>query len=126
MQGYQDDDIAFYSPVTFVAGVDGTPTLGNVEYAVQDWAALNTQDLVVYLMGGKAGGSFVLDGADRLSGRKLDAFITTLQGKLPGVKVLVVWDGSRSGGFLTALAGPERIVISSSGSDSGGAFRQRR
>ena len=67
-QGYQDDDIAFYSPVTFVAGVDGTPTLSNVEYAVQDWAALNTQDLVVYLIGEKAGGSFVLDGADRLSG----------------------------------------------------------
>ena len=34
-QGFGDDNIAFRSPVTFSAGVDGAPGLSNLQYLIE-------------------------------------------------------------------------------------------
>ena len=114
-QGYTNDDIYFMSPVTFTAGVDGLPTLSNIQYAIDTWARTNTQDIVLYLLGNGGNGTFKVNETENLSGSDLDTWLDSLQTSIPG-KVTVIYEACRSGSFLPLLtppSGKERILISS-------------
>jgi hypothetical protein len=113
-QGYKDDDIYLLSPVG-LSGVDGTPCLSNVEYALTTWAVANTEDVTVYLVGGGGAGTFRLSATETLAAADLDGWLDALQNQIPA-KVTVVYDACQSGSFLPALAPPagmSRILISS-------------
>ena len=113
-QGYHDDDITFYSPVSFSPGVDGSPTLDNIHQALTD-AATNTQDVVLYMIGNGSDQGFEVNISETLSANQLDQWLDTLQASLPG-KVTVIYDACRSAGLLGALSTPtdkERILIAS-------------
>jgi hypothetical protein len=114
-QGYKDEDIYFLSPVTFSSGVDVTPTLSNLQYALTTWATQSTQDVVVYLVGKGVNGSFQINPSEMLSATQLDTCLDTLQSYLSGM-VTVVYDGDYAGSFIPELIPPEgkqRIVIAS-------------
>ncbi len=114
-QGYSDYDIYFMSPVTFSAGVDGTSTLGNLEYAVTTWAASNTHDVVLFMIGNGDYGTYDINDTERLSSIDLDRWIDSLQDIIPG-KVTFIYDANQSGNFISRLTPPvdkERILISS-------------
>jgi len=116
-QGYSDDDIYFLSPVVMSPGVDGQPTLGNLQYALQTWAAQNTQDLVLYMLGNGGDGLFQLSQTETLLAQDLGTWLDEAQAAIPGT-VAVVCDACMAGTFLPALmppTGKERIVISSTG-----------
>ena len=118
-QGYADDDMQCYSPVTFSAGVDGANVLSNIEYALTDWAAEQTRDLTVYLVGAGAAQSFCVNADETLTAGRLDDWLDALQENMPGVATLV-YDADRSGSFLPLLTpaeGNERIVVASAGRD---------
>jgi hypothetical protein len=119
-QGYTDDDIYFMSPVTFSVGIDGTSTLSNLQYAITTWAASNTQDLVIYLIGNGGNGTFQISSTETLAVSALKTWLDSLQTTLPG-KVIVVYDAPQSGSFLSALAPPppgkQRIVLASAGNN---------
>jgi sugar lactone lactonase YvrE len=126
-QGYVDDDIYFMSPVTFSAGVDVMPTLSNLSSAITGWAATNTQDLVVYLIGKGGNGTYEISPTETLSAFDLKQWLDTLQETIPG-KVAVIYDGPSSGSFLPLLtppSGKQRILVSSTGSDQAAHFLRR-
>lgn len=120
-QGYANDDIYFMSPVSFSLGVDGLPTLSNVEDAVTRWATSSTQDVVVYMVGNGGSGTFKVNATENLSATALNTWLDSLQTSIPG-KVTLIYEACQSGTFLPLLtppAGKERILMSStSGSQS--------
>ena len=88
-QGYNDDDIYFMSPVTISTGVDGLPTLINLDDALTTWASQNTQDLVLYLIGKGNAASFKINATETLSATTLDNWLDSMQNNIPG-KVIVI------------------------------------
>jgi len=123
-QGYSDDDIYFFSPVTFSVGVDGLATLSNLNFAIVTWAATNTRDVVLYLVGRGGAQTFQLNATESLTPADLDTWLDSLQNSLPG-NVTIVYDAAHSGSFLNFLAPPltkERIVISSADNNQSASF----
>ena len=118
-QGYSDEDIWFFSPVTISAGVDRLNTLDNLAFAFNDATQEKTQDVeVVYLVGNGSLGAFELNQTEALTAGRLAGWLDALQEAIPG-KIAVVYDGCQSASFLSALVPPldrERILLASSGS----------
>ncbi len=115
-QGYADDDIYFMSPVVFSTGVDVSNTVSNLQYAIEDWGALSTQDVVVYMIGNGTNGSFEVSATETVTAAQLDTWLDTLQAAIPG-KATLIYDANNSGSFIQALtppAGKQRISIASS------------
>lgn len=126
-QGYTNDDIRFYSTEAIVPEVNGLPTEDNVRLAITEWAAADTQDLVVYLTG--TGGRDYLQMApgETLVSLSLQAWLNTLQATMSG-RVSVICDFCSSGSFLPGLDGVtdgSRIVISGTGRDSAPSFSSK-
>ncbi len=114
-QGYSDDDIYFMSPVTFSTGVDGSPSLSNLSYAVNTRARENTRDLLVYMIGAGDDAGFQIKQSETLLASELDAWLDDFQSVIPG-NVTVVYDACQSSGFtrlLTPPSGKDRILIAS-------------
>ncbi|MCP4642835.1 MAG: hypothetical protein GY851_20475, partial [bacterium] len=115
-QSYGDDDISYYS-ASGTVGVDGLATWNNVHYAIETWAATQTHDLVVYLVGEGVPGAFVLNATEEVTSTELDGWLDTLQATLPG-GVVVLADIDCAGGFLPDLTPPvdkDRIVMATTG-----------
>jgi sugar lactone lactonase YvrE len=113
-QGYADDQICYLSQTT-TPGVYGLGNLSNISWAITTWAASQTQDFTVYLVGPGSDGAFQVNGTEVLTGTQLDTWLDGLQSTLPG-KVTVVYDADRSGTFLPLLMPPvsnPRIVVAS-------------
>ena len=113
-QGYGDADIQFLSHTT-TAGVDGLATWDSIEWAINTWAAANTQDFTLYLVGYGEDGAFVIHDAENLTVTQLDTWLDDLQATLPG-KVTIVNDTDQAATFLPFLlppTGKQRIVVAS-------------
>ena len=125
-QGYTGEDIYLISAAS-IPGVGLTTYLSslfNVEYAVTDWAAQDSLDLTVYLIGKGGTETMQLNETEHLTADQLDAWLDTLQETLPGV-VTVVYDGCQSGGFIPQLTPPangSRILLASSGPNQPACF----
>lgn len=122
-QGYKNEDIYFLSPVTISTGVDGLPTISNLNYAITTWAR-GSQDLVLYLVGNGDEGIFKISPTENLSATQLDSWLDSLQNTIPG-KVTVIYDSCQSGSFLPLLnppSGKERILLASTGEDKPAYF----
>ena len=123
-QGYSDDDIYFMSPVTFSAGVDGLPTLSNLNHALTTWARDNTLDIVLYFAGKGGDRTFTVNETETLSAEVLNGLLDMLQEKITG-KVVFIYDAARSGSFFKPLippVGKERILMSGSGENQPAYF----
>ncbi|MBI2431274.1 MAG: carboxypeptidase regulatory-like domain-containing protein [Candidatus Hydrogenedentes bacterium] len=115
VQGYTDNTIAFRSPVTFTAGVDGAPSLSNIEYLIKTWGTFDTYDLVIYFVGPASGAGFEINAVETLTPAQLDAWVDIAQYTIPGI-VTVVMDATDSGTFLNQLSPPantQRITLAS-------------
>ena len=113
-QGYGDADIQFLSQTT-TTGVDRLATWDNIDWAINTWAAANTQDFTLYLVGYGEDGAFVIHDAEQLTASQLDTWLDDLQAALPG-KVTVVNDTDQAATFLPFLLPPtdkQRIVVAS-------------
>ncbi|MCK5862555.1 MAG: PEGA domain-containing protein [Candidatus Hydrogenedentes bacterium] len=123
-QGYSDEDIQFYCAEAIAPAVIGLPTVDNLQYAVTQWAATNTQDLVIYITGIGTSDYVELGPGETLFAPTVKGWLDELQQSLPGT-VSFVCDFCSSGGFLPALAAGdniERIVISGAGIDAAPSF----
>ena len=122
-QGYTDEDIYFMSP-SASEGTDGLPTLKNMRYAVETYAADSTRDLVIYFIGNSRNESLYLNDTETLTGAKLKRWLDSLQAKMPGM-VTVICDADNSGKFLPLLApneGAQRILISGTSDNEPAVF----
>jgi uncharacterized protein YjiK len=123
-QGYTDDDIYFMKPITISAGVDGSTSLSNLDYAINTWARDNTQDLVIYMTGNGSYSEFTLNGSETLTAAQLSSWLDDLQDNIPE-EVIVIYDADRSGSFIPSLkppTGKKRLLISGSSSDQKANF----
>ncbi len=112
-QGYSDDNIYLMSPVTFSSGVDALPTLENLEDVLSRWAANDTRDVVLYMIGNGGDGIFHINPDQTLSADVLGEWLDNLQASIPG-KVTFIYDSCRSGSFFPLLEGEDRILIGGS------------
>ena len=116
-QGYGSEDVYLLSPAS-IAGVSLLPVLpsqANLGYAVTDWAALDSLDVIIYLVGQSSPNGIQLSAAESLTPATLDGWLDTLQESLSGIATVVI-DSSQSGQFMAGLAPPihkQRIVITS-------------
>ena len=122
-QGYQDDDIQYLSDVAS-SGVDATPTLANVEFAITNWAANQTQDVVLFFVGAGGIEQIRLNATEQLTAERLDTWIGALEAAIPG-NVVIVLESDYSGSFVTALRPPgdeTRIIVTGSSSSEYASF----
>lgn len=111
-QGYRKGDIYVISESDVVKEYDEPlPSLENVEAAIR-LAALNTQDVLLYMTGKGAVSQFILSEADVLQADVLNKWLDEYLNDISGI-VTVVYDACYSESFLAALSDNERIVISS-------------
>ncbi|MFH2091849.1 MAG: C13 family peptidase [Pseudomonadota bacterium] len=112
---YSDEDIMFHCPTT-IAGVDSISSFENLENTLTIWAADNTQDLVIYLVGKGFDQTFTINPTQALGAEQLDFWLDILQTKING-DIVFVYDACRSGSFISKLTPPKdkhRIVITGS------------
>jgi len=112
-QGYGDADIRFLSSSGDRAEVDGPATKEALSAALTEWAAEETRDLLLHLVGPGDDGVFGLNADADLSMDVLDGWLDDLQAIIPG-PVVVVGDADRSGSWLPLLTpdpGRERFLI---------------
>jgi len=126
-QGYSEDDILFMSPMS-IPGVDEAPSLQYLKDAIENWAGVNTKDLVIYLVGGNGDKEALpLDAVETLTAKDLNDWLSALQQQFSG-KIILIGDSSHSGSFLPRLARPrgkELIVISSTNAEETACFASR-
>ncbi|MEO5347430.1 MAG: hypothetical protein H7834_13795, partial [Magnetococcus sp. YQC-9] len=114
-QGYSDEDIQYLS-ATIISNVDALASRANLTDRLTNWAATQTQDLVIYLTGaGGRPGTFQLNSQESITAAELTTLLNDLQTHIPG-KVTVIVDADYAGGLIPGLKAPlgkERIVIGS-------------
>ncbi len=130
-RGFTDDSIYFMSQATsFDLDGDGRPEVDalassspadGLEYAITDWARARGGPLFLYLVdhGGvgsmwlrDADGDAVADPDELLQASDLGAWLDTLPETTP---VVVLYEACKSGSFVEALAGPNRVIVTSTG-----------
>ncbi|MDM8540116.1 C13 family peptidase [Desulfococcaceae bacterium HSG9] len=127
-QGYETEDAYLMSPVSIpgAAYAHVSPTLSNLQDAIENWASQNTRDVLLYMTGAEGNEEeFPLANGEILTATDLDVWLDNLQASIPGV-VTVIYDGCRSGSFLAELTPPEdkeRIVISSTSADRAALYQ---
>jgi len=114
-QGYTASDIQFHSVVAGPNVNDNTPTLAEIRESIENWAAINTQDVVVVLVGESDGSRFRLSSSEMLKAsdagtadNDLDGWLDTLQADLPATgKLTVLMDADNAGFYLARLSTPQ-------------------
>lgn len=122
-QGYTAETVQVLGS-SDLPGYDQDLTLDNLESVLTQWAATDTEDLVLYLVGLGGYELFQLNAQQTVSAQQLDAWLNALQRTIPG-PVAVVYDACQSGSFLprlTSAPGRIRINLCSSRADQPALF----
>jgi len=105
--------------------VAGDATVTNLAYAITDWATQNqTENVIVYLTGPGVQDLFRINEAETVSAATLGAWLDTLQSTIAG-SVVVIYDASEAGNFVTWLAPKSengRVVIASASAEEPAYF----
>lgn len=112
-QGY-DDEAIYYMNNNGVPGFDVAPSLSNLEYYLTDISGLDTQDLVIYIVGEGTSNAITIREREILTPDQLGNWLNTLTDKIPG-NVTVVLDTDNAGSFIASLSGNKRIIVTSTG-----------
>ncbi len=124
-QGYSDlgaETIRYLSN----GGADGVD-FATTEATVADgftWAGVQTQDVVVYLVGAVRSGGLRLASGQMLSAQTLGGYLDTLENAISG-KLVVLYEGNQSGAFLPELASSStdrRLLITSAAASQAASF----
>ena len=125
-QGYSKDNIRYLSPHDLIdVDGDGNNDVNNIcttstlSSAIQDWAAKDASELIIYLIDHGGQGTFQANQGEVINAADLDCWLDNLHSSIPG-KIILIYDACYSGSFLPHMTTPtdgERIVITSSGPD---------
>ena len=128
------DDIYFMSDNTSQKGVEEAPSPSHLQNYLSRLANdpdIKNLDLVIYLIGAGDTGIFIMNDSpsDILdASRQLKVWLDNLQTRKPGTRVTLIYDGDRSGSFVSLLAPPdegmERILITSAGENDSAYFSE--
>lgn len=123
-QGFAKEDIHYLTPNSDIDldgngeldDVDNDATPENLEKAITEWAAGDTDNVVLYMVDHGLKDEFFLTNPDKVTANQLKNWLDTLQNSVRG-KIVVVYDACFSGSFLPVLTGSNRIVITSTSPD---------
>ncbi|MBF0451424.1 MAG: tandem-95 repeat protein [Candidatus Magnetomorum sp.] len=116
-RSYKPEYINYLSSANMVLNVDDLATKNNFKKAITD--CQDAYDLVIYMVGHGGDGYYTINHTERIDAIELDSLLDDLQDKIPG-KVVLIYDAPLSGSFMstmTAPAGSQRIVITSTSDD---------
>jgi len=116
-QKYSDDDIYYLSPVAYEdLIVDASPNKDNLQFAIKEWAAINTQDLVLYLVGDGDHQDFLISKDEKINGSEIDSWLNSIENMIPGL-ITVVYDACQAKSVTDLLVNNanNRILIASTG-----------
>ena len=130
-QGIDKTRIRYLSQSLYDADGDGTTdvyelaTAANLENEVTNWAATDTDDVLLYLVDHGGDGYFVIREGETVSASNLKTWLDSLQQFISG-RVIVIYDACYAGSFVPILNPPpankERIVIASTSASARSAF----
>jgi len=103
--------------------VDGEATIGNVEYAITEWAK-DADNIVIYLVDhGNKQKFYLNEDNNMLSANDLNLWLDQLQKTMKG-KIILLYDACYSGSFISSLASDndQRIIITSTNSNEKAKF----
>ncbi len=110
-QGYTGEYIYYLSASTDLdlnndgyPDVDGDATNDNLAYAIKTWAA-DADSLFIYMVGHGGEGTFRMGEFELLEASALDTWLDVVQESVPEF-VTLVYDGCRSGSFVSYLLAP--------------------
>ena len=122
-QGYVKEKIRYLSPHNFIDAdgdgqndVSGICTSETISKAIQEWAAQDASELLIYLIDHGGHGTFQANQGDIIKAEDLDYWLDKAQSTIPGAVVLI-YDACYSGSFLPLMTAPkerQRFVITSS------------
>lgn len=124
-QGYTYDDIRLLADDDIPLPGDmtryGQAASENVRNALTDWAAHDTWDLLLCMIGDGGDGVLRFGQTDRITADDLNDWLTQCQSAIsaegrPGT-VTVVYDAAHSGSFIPRLAAADRILVAGQAED---------
>ncbi len=96
---------------------ENRPTKSNLQYYITEWLANKStvnNDIIIYLIGPcKTNGNFRINMEEDLSPTELNTWLQQIEYRT----LILVIDGSYSGGFCGELSGQNRIIITSTDTD---------
>ncbi|MEM7532329.1 MAG: leucine-rich repeat domain-containing protein [Chloroflexota bacterium] len=117
------DDIKFLATNSSLTGYDEHANLNNLEHAITEWAVERVsreQALTLYLVDHGRPEKLYLDTAgsrnEVLTPTLLNAWLTELEGKVPGLKSNIIIEACNSGSFIEfpeSISHENRVVITS-------------
>lgn len=119
-----NDEIGFLTAGAVNVNLDANHQYDNLysasktllQYGITQWAA-DAQDVVIYLAGQGGPGVFQINGTEMVTAGELNAWISDLQQRIPGI-VTVIIDTNNSGGFVDVLSKqPKRYLLTSTRRD---------
>ncbi|MEM9533307.1 MAG: C13 family peptidase [Pseudomonadota bacterium] len=121
-QGFQKDTIQYLSADVDLDldqngqadDVDADATNAAVEDALTGSFADDADNLLLYLVDHGGVDTFRMSGSEVLTASSLNIWIDAWQTSHPDGRVTVIYDACESGSFMDNLAGPNRLVITSS------------
>jgi len=119
-QGY-DDDAIYYMNASGTAGVDVSPTLSNLEFAITRLSGDDTQDLMLYIVGSGDEEAIFINETEALTPSQLADWLDEINDSLPG-NISVVLDSDSSGSFIPELSADKRIIVTSSAANQPAHF----
>lgn len=128
-QGFAKEDIHYLTSNTEIDldgngeldDVDNDATLENLGKAITEWPSGDTDNVILYFVDHGLEEKFYLTDPEKVSADRLKGWLGTLQDNIGG-KIIMVIDACHSGSFLPILAGPDRIVITSTSADQEAHF----
>ncbi|MBV7326965.1 hypothetical protein KFU94_01625 [Chloroflexi bacterium TSY] len=119
--GYSDDEIYYMGFDPSASGYDAAASSTNLQTAITTWAQDKVgpnNPLTIYLMDHGGLDNFYVDEPNgvRLRPQDLDAWLTELQTKKPGLKINVIIEACNSGSFIDgdeSISGEDRLIITS-------------
>jgi hypothetical protein len=121
-QGYDRHSIRYYrvSETDEQVPLAGAPSFTDLRESVTNWAAVDAEDLLIYLVGHGESGKMILtedpSGTTRLDVHDLATWLEEVQ-TLPGFCVTLIYDACFAGSFIPPLRRPQtpqRVLITSS------------
>ena len=127
-QGFDKSTIFYLNPETdldldnngVADDVDGDATNARLETAITQWAA-DAENVVLFLTDHGKAGSFRMSASETLAADDLAVWLDSLAGSVSG-RIVVIYDACNAGSFLPILAGPDRIIITSTDIDEDAWF----
>lgn len=130
-QGYEDatepsrDQIYLLSSPDLSLAANGTADASNLEFALADWGAGQTRDLVVFLSAETESGMLRLSPTETIAPETIHEWLRRREEKMPGEVTVILETGGPAEAFLPVTSQPDRSGLLFRPAESSGGEMER-